>query len=60
MNTFEPKDIDNKIIKTKKFLDGKSPPDFAAEDCEVNYSGRATIENLTSLGKKQMALVNWD
>ena len=43
-----------------KFLEGKSPPDFAAEDYEVNYSGRATKNNLTLLGKKQMALINWD
>ena len=38
------------------FLEGKSPPDFAKEDYEVNYIERATIEDLTSLGKKQMAL----
>ena len=43
-----------------KFLEGKSPPDFAAEDYEVNYIGRATIDDLTSLGRKQMALENWD
>ena len=46
--------------QSKKFLEGKSPPDFAAEDYEINYSGRATINNLTLLGKKQMALVDWD
>ena len=38
------------------FLKGKSPPDFAAEDYEVNYKGRATINDLTELGKQQMAL----
>ena len=43
-----------------KFLEGKSPPDFAAEDYEVNYTGRATTNDLTSLGKKQMALESWD
>ena len=48
------------IKQSAKFLEGRSPPDFAAEDYEVNYSGRAKIENLTLLGKKQMALVNWD
>ena len=42
------------------FLEGKSPPDFAKEDYEVNYIERATIEDLTSLGKKQMALESWD
>ena len=46
--------------QSAKFLEGKSPPDFAAEDYEVNYTGRATINNLTSLGKKQMALESWD
>jgi len=34
--------------------------DFAAEDYEVNYIGRATIDDLTSVGKKQMALNSWD
>ena len=42
--------------RVKKFLEGKSPPDFAAEDYEVNYEERATIDDLTELGKKQMAL----
>ena len=42
--------------QSKKFLEGKSPPDFAAENYEVNYEGRATIQDLTRLGKKQMAL----
>jgi len=46
--------------QSAKFLEGKSPPDFAAEDYEVNYTGRANINNLTSLGKKQMALESWD
>ena len=42
--------------QNKKFLEGKSPPDFAAEDYEVNYKNRATISDLTLLGKKQLAL----
>ena len=46
--------------QSKKFLEAKSPPDFAAEDYEVNYAGRATINDLTTLGKKQMALESWD
>ena len=45
--------------QSAKFLEGKSPPDFAAEDYEVNYTGRATTNDLTSLGKKQMALKSW-
>ena len=42
--------------QSQKFLEGKSPPDFAAEDYEVSYKNRATIKDLTSLGKKQLAL----
>jgi len=39
-----------------KFLEGKSPTDFAPEDYEVNYKNRADISDLTPLGKKQLAL----
>ncbi len=42
--------------QSQKFLEGKSPPDFAAEDYEVTYKNRATIKDLTSLGKKQLVL----
>ena len=42
--------------QSQKFLEGKSPPDFAAEDYEVSYKNRATIKDLTKLGKKQLAL----
>ena len=54
------KNLSYAIKQSKKFLEGKSPPDFAAEDYEVNYTGRATTNDLTSLGKKQMALESWD
>jgi len=50
------KNLSYAIKQSKNFLKGKSPPDFAAEDYEVNYKGRATIDDLTELGKKQMAL----
>ena len=39
-----------------KFLEGKSPPDFAEEDYEVRYKNRAKVSDLTTLGKKQLAL----
>ena len=39
-----------------KFLEGKSPPDFAEEDYEVRYKNRAKVSDLTPLGKKQLAL----
>lgn len=35
---------------------GRSAPDFAAEDYETNFVGRATVDDLTELGKRQMAL----
>jgi hypothetical protein len=38
------------------FLTGRSAPDFAAEDYEVNFKGRATVDDLTEVGKKQMGL----
>lgn len=38
------------------FLAGRSAPDFAAEDYEVNFTGRATADDLTDLGKAQMGL----
>ena len=38
------------------FLSGRSAPDFAAEDYEVDFKGRATIDDLTELGKLQMAI----
>ena len=33
------------------FLSGKTPPDFAADDFEVDFNGRATEADLTSLGR---------
>jgi hypothetical protein len=36
------------------FLDGRSAPDFAAMDLEVDFNGRATLSDLTPLGRSQM------
>ena len=36
------------------FLAGKSPPDFAPMNFEVDFNGRATEADLTALGRKQM------
>jgi len=36
------------------FLDGRSAPDFAAMDFEVDFRGRATENDLTDLGRAQM------
>ncbi|MEN0088819.1 MAG: YbiU family protein, partial [Pseudomonadota bacterium] len=38
------------------FVRGASAPDFAAEDYELDFKGRATVEDLTDLGRKQMAI----
>lgn len=36
------------------FVEGRSPPDFAADDFEVDFIGRATEADLSELGKSQM------
>ena len=41
------------------FLAGKSPPDFAPEDYEVAWRGRATLADLSPLGRKQLGLQAW-
>jgi hypothetical protein len=41
------------------FLTGRSSPDFAPEDYEVDFKDRARLEHLSDLGKKQMGLVAW-
>lgn len=40
------------------FLKGESAPDFAAENYEVEFSGRATEADLTPLGRRQMGFPN--
>ena len=42
--------------QTQNFFLGKSPPDFAAEDYEVDFSGRFTVNDLSDLGRTQMGL----
>ena len=36
------------------FLAGRSAPDFAAMDFEIDFKGRATETDLTDLGRRQM------
>ena len=36
------------------FLEGRSAPDFAPEDYEIDYQNRASLEDLTELGRQQM------
>ena len=54
------KNLDYTIKQSKKFLEGKSPPDFAPEDYEINYKGRIKIGDLSLLAKKQLALEDWN
>jgi hypothetical protein len=42
--------------QTTAFLAGRSAPDFAAMDFEVDFEGRATEKDLTELGRQQMGL----
>ena len=42
--------------QAKTFLAGESAPDFAAENYEVDFEGRATVDDLTALGRAQMGL----
>jgi hypothetical protein len=41
------------------FLRGESAPDFAAENYETRFEGRATPDDLSPLGRKQMGLEAW-
>ncbi len=45
--------------QSQAFLRGASAPDFAAEDYETTYQGRATLDDLTDLGQRQMGLLPW-
>jgi len=45
--------------QAKAFLEGRSCPDFAPEDYEVDFEGRATALDLTPLGRRQMGLEPW-
>jgi hypothetical protein len=38
------------------FLAGKTPPDFAPDDFEVNFAGRGTVGDLTELGRSQLGI----
>lgn len=38
------------------FIDGKSPPDFPADHFEVDFDGRASVADLTPLGRAQMGV----
>ncbi len=46
-------------LQKAAFLEGKSCPDFAPEDYEVDFTGRATVADLSPLGRKQMGFEAW-
>ena len=39
------------------FLAGKTPPDFPADNFEVDFKGRGTVADLTPLGRSQFRLL---
>jgi hypothetical protein len=41
-------------LQKAAFLDGKSSPDFAPEDYETDFTGRASLADLSALGRQQM------
>ena len=53
------KNSDYLTIQGERFLKGKSAPDFSDENYEVNYLNRATMDDLSDLGKKQMGFTSW-
>jgi hypothetical protein len=38
------------------FLTGKTPPDFPADDFEVNFAGRSTLADLDERGRSQLGI----
>jgi hypothetical protein len=42
--------------QAEAFLAGKTPPDFAPDNFEVDFRGRATEADLTPLGRRQLGL----
>jgi hypothetical protein len=51
-----PKNVSYLERQAAAFLEGRSAPDFASEDYEINFAGRATLDDLTDLGRAQMGL----
>lgn len=45
--------------QAEQFFAGKSSPDFAAEDYELDFKNRATLDDLSELGKKQWGVMAW-
>jgi hypothetical protein len=45
-------------LQTCAFLTGKTPPDFAPDDFEADFAGRATEVDLTDLGRKVFGIAD--
>lgn len=41
------------------FLEGKTPPDFPQNHSEVDFAGRATVDDLTPVGRRMMGVDAW-
>jgi Protein of unknown function (DUF1479) len=42
--------------QAQTFLEGKTPPDFPADNFEVDFAGRGTVTDLTDLGRSQLGI----
>ena len=42
--------------QAQAFLAGKTPPDFPADNFEVDFVGRGTLSDLTGLGRSQLGI----
>ena len=51
-----PKNLAYATSCAASFVRGGSPPDFAPEDYEVDWTGRATIDDLSEIGRRQLGL----
>ena len=54
------KNMDFLQLQKDAFLNGKSSPDFASMNREEKYINRATLKDLSILGKKQMGFMPWN
>lgn len=53
------KNADSLPAQLAAFLTGASPPDYPAEHYEADFTGRATLDDLTPLGRRQMGVDAW-
>jgi len=51
-----PKNVAYLERQALSFIAGKTPPDFAPDNFEVDFVGRATVADLTELGRSQLGI----